>query len=351
VAHAGETLKEKLDELQMGPKEFAIRTDKPEKTITAILKGDSSITPDMAILFEKVLQIPARFWLNAQRNYDEYMAREKQKSIVATDIEWVKKFPIKNLAELGLVNASNFDRIAQRDELLQLFGVASPRAWEKYYIDQQLKAAFRISLNHTKDPFAVSAWLRIGELAAKKIESGVYSDKEFKAILPDIKKIMQTQSTDFAEQLQKKCLAVGVKVIYVPCLTKAPNHGATRWIGDTPIIQLSGRYKRNDIFWFTFFHEVGHILLHRKNDIFIESLDYSENDKAKEQEANNFAIKWTFSEEEEKIVMNSLPLTETSIEDFATSFGTHPAMIIGRFQHKKLIPYYLGKDFIVPIEL
>ena len=27
----------------MGPKEFAIRTGKPEKTITAVLKGQSSI--------------------------------------------------------------------------------------------------------------------------------------------------------------------------------------------------------------------------------------------------------------------------------------------------------------------
>ena len=31
VAHAGETLEEKLNELKMNPKEFAIRTGKPEK--------------------------------------------------------------------------------------------------------------------------------------------------------------------------------------------------------------------------------------------------------------------------------------------------------------------------------
>ena len=67
VPHPGETLAEKLEEMNIGPKEFAIRTGKPEKTITAILKEESSITPDMAAVLETVLNIPARFWLNSQR--------------------------------------------------------------------------------------------------------------------------------------------------------------------------------------------------------------------------------------------------------------------------------------------
>lgn len=351
VAHAGETLEEKLNELKMGPKEFAVRTGKPEKTITAILKGESAITPDMAILFESVLKIPARFWLNTQQHYDEYIAREKRKSVLAEEVEWAKKFPLKDLSKLGLITFTHTDRVAQKNELLQFFGVASPKAWENYYLDQQLKSAFRISLSHTKEPYAISAWLRIGELLAKKLEAPVYSEKAFKAILPELKETMRIQPNDFAEQLQDKCLSVGVKVVFVPCLSKAPNHGATRWIGDTPIIQLSGRQKQNDIFWFTFFHEVGHILLHGKNDIFIESIDYSEMNKIKELEADNYAIKLTFSEAEEKIVLDNFPLTEQKVTVFAERFGTHPAIIVGRFQHKKIIPYYFGKHFFVPIDL
>jgi len=37
--------------------------------------------------------------------------------------------------------------------------------------------------------------------------------------------------------------------------------------------------------------------------------------------------------------------------NFAREFGTHPAMIIGRLQHKKLLPYYKGREFIEAIEL
>jgi len=66
------TLVEKLNELGMDNKEFAIRVGKPEKTITAVTNGSSSITAEMAVKFQDVLKIPASFWLRKQRRYDEY---------------------------------------------------------------------------------------------------------------------------------------------------------------------------------------------------------------------------------------------------------------------------------------
>ena len=75
--HPGETLTEKLKEINLKPTEFAIRTGNPEKTIIAVLKGESEITPDMAAAFENVLGIPAGFWLKRQYRYDEYIVRQK----------------------------------------------------------------------------------------------------------------------------------------------------------------------------------------------------------------------------------------------------------------------------------
>ena len=80
AVHPGETLREKLEETGMTPKEFAIRTGKPVKTISEVLNGKSSITTDMAVQFEKVLGIPANFWTKKQANYNEFAAREKQKN-------------------------------------------------------------------------------------------------------------------------------------------------------------------------------------------------------------------------------------------------------------------------------
>ena len=348
VPHPGKTLEEKLNEMEMGPKEFALRTGKPEKTIIAVLKGESSITPDMAVQFESVTKIPANFWMNHQRGYDEYLAREKRQAVIEESVTWAKKFPLGDMIKKEwLPKVSTIQEKTQ--EMLVFFGFSNHTAWEDYYFKQQLKVAFRISLAQTKEPYAISAWLRKGELQASELDAEEYSENIFKDALPELKTIMAKHPKDFFNQLQKICLEAGVKVVHTPCINKAPISGSTRWLNDTPFIQLTGRYNRNDSFWFTFFHEAGHILLHGKKDIFLEKVDYSDKDLIKEREADRFAVKWTLSEEEEEEIVSTTLLTDAHVRHFAKKFDTHPAIIIGRLQHKKLIPYTLGRDYFEPV--
>lgn len=342
--HPGETLTEKLEEMKMGPKEFALRSGKPEKTIIAILKGESSITPDMAVQFENVTKITANFWMNHQRSYDEFVARQKRQTVIQQAISWAKQFPLADMIKKGwLPQVTTIEEKTM--EMLAFFSFSNHTAWEDYYFNQQLKVAFRISLAHIKEPYAISAWLRKGELQAAELQVGEYSEKKFKEALPKLKEIMADHPEDFFHQLQNICSEAGVKVVHTPCINKAPISGSTRWLNDTPFIQLTGRYNRNDIFWFTFFHEAGHIILHGKKDIFLENLEYSDKDLEKEKEADSFAIKWTFSDEEEAEIVESLPLRNQDIKKFAKKFKTHPAIIIGRLQRKKLIHYSLGKEY------
>ena len=348
--HPGETLEEKLKELGMGPKEFAVRTGKPEKTIIAVLKGESSITPDMSIQFESVLSIPARFWLKSQLEYDEYLARERRKEVLLAAIEWVKLFPIPQMVKLGWIKPVE-NKFELAPQLLSFFGVASAKSWEDYYLNQTLKVAFRISLAHVSEPYAVSAWLRHGEITSMKLNAESYSEKRFNEVLPEIKSIMTSQPDNFFHRLQTLCLSAGVKVVYSPCVSKAPINGATRWINGVPVIQLSGRYKRNDIFWLTFFHEAGHILLHGSKEIFLECNCKENYESEKENEADEFAIKWTFSHAEEDLLMTNFRIDDDIISEYAHIFNTHPALIVGRLQHKKLLRCDIGRKFIESIEL
>ncbi len=130
IPHPGETLAEKLQEIGMGPKEFALRTGKPEKTINAVLKGSSAITPDMAILFEAVTSIPASFWMNYQRDYDEYIAREKYKKVILQAKAWAKHFPLNEMTRMGwLSEASTLEE--KTVEILSFFKFSEASAWEK----------------------------------------------------------------------------------------------------------------------------------------------------------------------------------------------------------------------------
>lgn len=292
IPHPGETLGEKLDELGMGPKEFAIRTGKPEKTITAVLKGDSSITPDMAVQFENVTHIPAVFWMNHQKTFDEYLARKRHIEMIKAATQWAKKFPISDLENFGWIPRCT-TLTESTKELLAFFGFANHKAWEAYYVKQQLKVAFRISLASTCQPYAISAWLRMGEQQANHIRAKSYSEKKFKMVLSEVKSLKNCDQKKSFRQLQNLCAKAGVKVVQTPCLPNAPIHGSARWVQNTPLIQLSETYPTNNSFWFTFFHEAGHILKHGKKDIFLEDVEYSEKDIQKEKEADAFAEEWS----------------------------------------------------------
>ena len=292
--HPGETLAEKLVEMNMGPKEFAVRTGKPEKTIIAVINGDSAITQDMAIQFEQVTQLKAEYWMKMQSAYDAYLASERHKAIIAAAIPWAREFPLQEMINKGwLPRQSTIEE--KTLSLLSFFRLSTAAAWENYYFNQQLKVAFRISLAQSNAPFAISAWLRQGEIVAENMIVKSYSEKKFKSILSQLQSLTSYSMEESFDSIQKLCATAGVKVFKVSTLKNTEINGATRWMHDTPCIQLSAGLKGKENFWFTFFHEVGHILLHGKKEIFLEKVAYSDWKKEKEDEADAFARKWLSS--------------------------------------------------------
>lgn len=352
VSHPGQTLGYKIQELEMSVKEFAIRASKPEKTIIAVIKGDSSITPDMAVAFENITRIPAHFWMARQRKYDEAVAREKMEAKISESFDWAERFPFAQMVKYGWI-----EKVKGKGEkvksLLQFFALSSSDAWHNYYMGQQLKVAFRISLRTTKEPYAISAWLRQGDRQAEMVElSGDFSEKLLREKLPDMKQLMASKPKDWHKVLQKICASCGIKLVYTQSLAKAPINGATRWFaGKYPIIQMSGRQKRYDIFWFSFFHEIGHILLHGKKEIFLENIEYDDKVIAKEKEADDFASKFVLSMDEEQDIINNRAYSPKDIMRYAQKFGTHHSIIVGRLQHHKKIPYSYDSQLLDKIDL
>lgn len=164
---------------------------------------------------------------------------------------------------------------------------------------------------------------------------------------------MEVHTDDTLIQLQNLCASVGLKVVYTPCLPKAPINGAARWINQnkTPLIQLSCRHKVNDIFWFSFFHELGHILLHGVKDIFLENVEYDQLDALKEKEADQFAEHKILSRQEEKILLRDFSYSRSSIEGYSKQFNLHPGIIVGRLQHRGLVSKSRFNDLKAKITL
>lgn len=347
VSPPGETLLETLEMLGMRQTELASRTGRPEKTISEIVTGKTAITPKTAVQFERVLGIPAGFWLRREQQYQEALARLKEEHELQEHIDWLKKIPIKEIAAFGWVEKCD-DSIQQLKEVLNFFAIASPDNW-----DAALScASFRQSAAYQADPYAVAAWLREGERRAQRIDCEAYDAGLFEKYLHEFRACTTEPVEVIQTRVVEMCAEAGVALVFVRQLPRTVASGATRWLSsDKALIQLSLRYKYHDHLWFTFFHEAAHILLHGKRDAFLEVDDDS--DDAKEQEADKFASDLLISTEQwEEFVMSITVgrISRAEIEAFANEIGIHPGIVVGRLQHEKLLPHTHCNDLKIHLK-
>ncbi|WP_031441899.1 ImmA/IrrE family metallo-endopeptidase [Arenibacter algicola] len=335
----GDTIQETIDIMGMSQAELAERMGRPKEKVNDVIKGREPISTNTAFQLEKVLGIPASFWLNREKEYRRELFELEEQAFYEGCIGWLQNFPIPQMKKFGWLPNTR-EKHEQVVAMLKFFGVATPDEWTRIYVHEEVSVAFRVSLANTQNPHAVSAWLRMGELQAKQLNVLEFDKKRFRENLFVVKELAFEQPEDFDVQLQKICATCGVALVYTPNLPKAPISGATRWFHNKPIIQLSGRFKTDDHFWFTFFHEAGHIILHGKKDIFLENLEGTEIDQEKEDEANTFAAKMLVHQMALKAILNSFPLNEQKILEVADMFEIPPGVIVGRLQHMGYLPYH-----------
>jgi HTH-type transcriptional regulator/antitoxin HigA len=336
----GETLKETIESLGMTQAELAQRTGRPKKTINEIIKGKTAIIPDTAIQLERALGVPASFWNNLERNYQETLARIREEERLQSQKEWLKSFPISSLIKKGWLPKVKSD-VEKLRALFNFFGVAGVNEWNVIW--ENPEASYRQSSAFRSQPAAVSAWLRKGEIEALKIECQIYNEKAFRAALDKIRGLTGESPEVFEPQMRSLCTGAGVAVVFVPELPGTHLYGATRWLGvKKALIQLSLRGKSDDHLWFTFFHEAGHILLHEKKDVFIEAEDEGCREiggSEKEQEANRFAQELLIPPEKYQAFLDAGRFEESEIRRFAQEIAIAPGVVVGRLQHEKVIPF------------
>lgn len=330
VLPPGETLRETLDALDMSQQKLALRTGLSVKHINQIMQGNSALTPETAIALERATGVPARFWNALEARYRDYKTREEERSALAGESQWLKKMPAAPLRRLGYVTATAKQPGRQLQELLEFFGVSTVEAWNQAWA--QPAASFLQSAAFAADVGAVAAWLRLGELEAKEIVCAPYDRNRLKALLPDMRALTVEHPQVFWPQLRTMCASVGIALVVHEEITGARASGATRWISPhKAIVQLSNRGKRNDKFWFAFFHELGHVLLHGKKEVFVENeIGGDGGRKREESEANEFAGNLLIPREYER-ELDSIS-TAKDVAALANRLGIAPAIVAGRIQ-------------------
>lgn len=340
----GETLAEWLEEHAMTQGELATRIGKSTKMVNQVINGVAPLLPATAVDLETVTNIPARTWLDLEATYQEDRARVEREDQARSGIAWLKEIPTAELRKRNLITADPSDGAACLQQTLRFFGTASVESWRNVYLRPQ--AAFRQSAAHSVSLGAVATWLRIGELEAEtQTEAPRFNADALRRRLTELRQLIRQQG-DIGTRLKKLCREAGVLVLFVPDVKGTRASGATHWMTGRPIVQLSLRGKTDDRFWFTFFHEVGHVLLHARGETFIEGVagerTLDDDARAKEQQADTFAADLLIPPRDAVRLRSLKSLAD--VEAFAEEIGVSPGVVVGRLHNDKLRDWSWGAN-------
>jgi HTH-type transcriptional regulator/antitoxin HigA len=337
VTPPGQTIGDLLGERDLRQTELATRMGVTPKFVNELVAGKASITPPTALALEKALDVPAEFWLAREAKYQEARARAAAYQGFSSSMSWLNDLPLKDMIKFKWV-PNKTDKPAMVEACLRFFGVASVDAWRQQYVEQtNASAAYRASEKFQSNPGAVAAWLRRGEVRAAQIECKPFDRDRFLAALSEARRLtVESDPAVFLPRLAAILSECGVALVIERAPTGCPLYGAVRWLSpQKALIQLSVRYLRGDSFWFTFFHECGHIALHGKKILFLEGKGMSGTD---EDEADLFAADrlippgaWSS--------FQPFMITEHAIREFAQSIGIDPGIVLGRLQNDGRVPW------------
>lgn len=227
--------------------------------------------------------------------------------------------------------------------LLSYLGVGSPAAFDRHWLSSV--AAFRSSRAFQASPKAVAVWLRWGERQASEIEVASFDPQRFREVLQKIRPLTRQEPfMQIFKRVQALCADAGVVILLVPELKGTHLNGATRWLNGKPLIQLSLRHKSDDQFWFTFFHESGHILSGSKRQEFLDPADAepaSPND-IDEFTADAFARDVLLPPPGYESFIQQGDFSAAAVRNFALEQHIAPGIVVGRLQReRKILPQQL----------
>ena len=328
-------LEEVLEDLGMSQAELARRMGRPPQAINEIIKGTKALTPETALQLEQVVGVGAHIWLGLESEYRLVLAEQEEVERIEAESALLDAFPYKQMVEVGCVVGVRKAADKVR-ELRRFFGVASLQQIGKVPV---YGPAFRVgAADKDKSSYGLAAWLHCGYLQSKDVETAPFDPDRLRASIPALRALTNQPAGIVVGELQRILAECGVVFALFPHFPRTYAQGATFWVEPKKkaLLLLSNRGKWADIVWFSFFHELGHILLHG-NAAFVD-LDRSVGERGPEEaEADAFAAGALLDLASYQDFVLAGGLSDASVVAFAAEHGIHPGIVVGRLQHDKLV--------------
>ena len=345
IIHPGETIADVLEERGITQAELANRTGVSTAYVSSVISGKKNISSNFAMALEYALGVPKTFWLNLQANYEAELLELNESNTVTDEektvlpklheiVEWLRKVQLiprdqdKENTVLSLRKALRISDISKLNTLVA-------------------EGAFRVSKGALVDPVVMGAWLRLCQVLGEQDTATIpqFDTQNVEQLIAELKSIMVSRRANLQKALADVMAQYGIKFSVVHNFKGAPVHGYISQNKDGEyrmVLTIRGSFA--DIFWFSIFHEIGHIMNGdiSKSSGFIDTLNNT--DAAKEAAADKFACDALLDPSSYADFIGKGDYRIGAIKRYAASQQVAPYIVIGRLQKEKRIPYTWYSD-------
>jgi HTH-type transcriptional regulator/antitoxin HigA len=336
----GDVIKDEMEFYGWSQKDLAEILDISEKHVSQLLNNKISISTNLALLLSATFEQSHEFWINLDANYKKQQEMSEQCHETELRAKIFQYMPVRDMQKKGWLPK-------KKDQLLKTV----KKFWgidelDFSFLEKRVnKACFKKSeaFSSKFNAYFAQTWLRKVKLEASKVT--------------DIPKYSKTRLLKLSEQIPyfstlengikefvRELKSVGVNFLIISHLEKTYTDGAAYWVNENPVIALTGRYKRNDNFWFTLAHEIGHLIHHSqriKSSGFIDSMDNTDllDRPQEEKEANEFAGMKLLYPQIHHHFKGLARISRLRVEECSQKLGIHTGIIVGYLQRNEMLSY------------
>lgn len=343
IIHPGETIADVLEDRGITQAELSSRTGVSSAYVSNVIAGKKGISANFAMGLEYALGVPKSFWLNLQANYESELLEMNEEQTI-TDEERSTREDLKDIVkylrqrEMMPLREKKDDSILSLRKVLQISNIAN--------LKEMIPAgAFRIAANTTVNPNVLGAWIRLCQLIGDdKTVLSKFDKKYTNDLIKEIKNIMCQKDVSIQGSLRDVMVKYGIDFSVVRNFRGAPVQGYISQKSDgiyQMVLTIRGAFA--DIFWFSLFHEIGHIVNGDigKNFKFLDD----GSDYEKEGAADLFASNMLLSPESYKMFVQKRDFSIEAISKYAKSQNVMPYIVIGRLQKEKYLDYRMYSNY------
>lgn len=328
--HPGYYIKEIVEESGLTQEDFAKRLDTTPKNLSLLIRGEQNLSIDIAMKLSRMTGTSVSYWLNLQNAYDALIAEFKSKEELARERKIFSYLDYKYFREYFNLPDLPRKKDEQIVQVRNFLNVSTLTVFKK----PDMAVSFRSATGEMSEANIIKAniMVQIATNIALETEAPKFDKSLFEEAVRYALTLTKDHST-FYPLIKEAFCKVGVIFVILPNISGSKINGATKKVGNNIMLLVNDRRLNSDTFWFTLFHEIGHIM----NGDYGISFDSESGEQ--EEIADKYAEDMLIPCDQYQQFIAENRFDIQSIRRFAKRIDRDPGIVLGRLMNDGKVSY------------